>query len=87
MCIYIDLDTHNPINIIIYLFIRQQDSQEFLLYLLEGLHEDVNRVTKKVKVFTNDDSDEEIVRWANGIMAFLRASQFHTFLTLVTLSD
>lgn len=27
----------------------QQDAQEFLRYLLEGLHEDVNRVTEKPK--------------------------------------
>ncbi|ESO99084.1 hypothetical protein LOTGIDRAFT_226424 [Lottia gigantea] len=33
----------------------QQDSQEFLRYLLEGLHEDVNRVTKKPKPMILDD--------------------------------
>lgn len=27
----------------------QQDAQEFLRYLLEGLHEDVNRITEKPK--------------------------------------
>lgn len=26
---------------------QQQDSQEFMLYLLDGLHEDMNRVQKK----------------------------------------
>ncbi|KAK6173980.1 hypothetical protein SNE40_017343 [Patella caerulea] len=37
----------------------QQDSQEFLRYLLEGLHEDVNRVTKKPKaVILQDDKLE-----------------------------
>lgn len=34
---------------------QQQDSQEFLRYLLEGLHEDVNRVTQKPKHLQIDD--------------------------------
>ncbi|GFO29875.1 ubiquitin carboxyl-terminal hydrolase 2-like [Plakobranchus ocellatus] len=34
----------------------QQDSQEFLRYLLEGLHEDVNRVTKKTMPIILDDN-------------------------------
>ena len=34
----------------------QQDSQEFLRYLLEGLHEDVNRVTTKPKPMILDDN-------------------------------
>ncbi|XP_012944435.1 ubiquitin carboxyl-terminal hydrolase 2 isoform X2 [Aplysia californica] len=38
----------------------QQDSQEFLRYLLEGLHEDVNRVTKKpVPIILDDDQLEK----------------------------
>lgn len=32
----------------------QQDAQEFLRYLLEGLHEDVNRVQNKPKPITTD---------------------------------
>ncbi|XP_050313448.1 ubiquitin carboxyl-terminal hydrolase 2-like isoform X3 [Anthonomus grandis grandis] len=35
----------------------QQDAQEFLRYLLEGLHEDVNRVTIKPKPITTDIDD------------------------------
>lgn len=35
----------------------QQDAQEFLRYLLEGLHEDVNRVTVKPKPVTTDIDD------------------------------
>ena len=35
----------------------QQDAQEFLRYLLEGLHEDVNRVTVRPKPITTDISD------------------------------
>ncbi|XP_041373319.1 ubiquitin carboxyl-terminal hydrolase 2-like isoform X2 [Gigantopelta aegis] len=44
---------------------QQQDSQEFLRYLLEGLHEDVNQVQEKPKPVTLEDeklenkSDEE----------------------------
>lgn len=40
---------------------NQQDAQEFLIYLLEGLHEDLNRVTvKKKNLITNDDGEEKI---------------------------
>lgn len=35
----------------------QQDAQEFLRYLLEGLHEDVNRVTSKPKPILTDVDD------------------------------
>ena len=35
----------------------QQDAQEFLRYLLEGLHEDVNRVTVKPQPFECEISD------------------------------
>ncbi|KAF7282109.1 hypothetical protein GWI33_003224 [Rhynchophorus ferrugineus] len=35
----------------------QQDAQEFLRYLLEGLHEEVNRVTSKPKPITTDIDD------------------------------
>jgi ubiquitin C-terminal hydrolase len=36
---------------------NQQDSQEFLRYLLEGLHEDVNRVPVKPKPLEHDIDD------------------------------
>jgi len=36
---------------------NQQDSQEFLRYLLEGLHEDVNRISVKPKPLEQDISD------------------------------
>jgi len=35
----------------------QQDAQEFLRYLLEGLHEDVNRVTSKPTPIHTDIDD------------------------------
>lgn len=36
----------------------QQDAQEFLRYLLEGLHEDVNRVTEKPKPILTEIDDK-----------------------------
>lgn len=40
---------------------NQQDSQEFLIYLLEGLHEDLNRVmTKRKYVIQEEDGEERI---------------------------
>jgi len=43
----------------------QQDAQEFLRYLLEGLHEDVNRVTVKPKPNLADVDDQ--LKWVFGI--------------------
>ncbi len=37
---------------------NQQDSQEFLRYLLEGLHEDVNRVSVKPTPLECDIDDD-----------------------------
>lgn len=37
---------------------RQQDSQEFLRYLLQGLHEDVNRVQRKPSPMKIDEKAE-----------------------------
>ena len=36
---------------------QQQDAQEFLRFLLEGLHEDVNRVTSRPKLIMTDIDD------------------------------
>jgi hypothetical protein len=41
---------------------NQQDSQEALIYLLEGLHEDVNRVSSKKRLMITDDDGEEKIR-------------------------
>ncbi|XP_064606767.1 ubiquitin carboxyl-terminal hydrolase 2-like [Liolophura sinensis] len=38
---------------------QQQDAQEFLRYVLEGLHEDVNRVTTKQKHTVPDEEEED----------------------------
>ncbi|ELT91385.1 hypothetical protein CAPTEDRAFT_151271 [Capitella teleta] len=40
---------------------NQQDAQEFLMYLLEGLHEDVNRVKEKRKNRIYDEDDSKTV--------------------------
>lgn len=37
---------------------NQQDAQEFLRYLLEGLHEDVNRIAVKPRPLEHDISDD-----------------------------
>ncbi|WAR05211.1 UBP2-like protein [Mya arenaria] len=50
---------------------QQQDAQEFLRYLLEGLHEDVNRITQKPKHQQIDDekfssdSEKALEYWNN----------------------
>lgn len=40
-------------------FFRQQDSQEFLRYLLQGLHEDVNQIQQKPVPPKIDEKAEE----------------------------
>ena len=39
---------------------QQQDSQEFLAFLLDGMHEDLNRIMKKPYVEKPDSTDEMI---------------------------
>ncbi|XP_055347503.1 ubiquitin carboxyl-terminal hydrolase 2-like [Paramacrobiotus metropolitanus] len=52
----------------------QQDAQEFLRYLLEGLHEDVNRVTGKPKPETQDIPDHytDVQKYAEAWKRYLR---------------
>ena len=44
---------------------NQQDAQEFLRYLLEGLHEDVNRIAVKPRPLEHDISDNLRYKQAN----------------------
>lgn len=41
----------------------QQDAQEFLRYLLQGLHEDVNRVRRKEKPIIPNYDEEDKLPW------------------------
>ena len=47
--------------------ISEQDSQEFLRYLLQGLHEDVNRVQKKPTPNAIDEKEEERMKSENRL--------------------
>ena len=47
---------------VLFFIYSQQDSQEFLIYLLEGLHEDVNRVLEKKKQMIKEEEGEEKIR-------------------------
>lgn len=47
----------------------QQDSQEFLLFLLDGLHEDLNRIQKKPYI-EKPDSTDEMVHDSTALKAF-----------------
>jgi ubiquitin carboxyl-terminal hydrolase 2/21 len=46
----------------VFVFYSQQDAQEFLIYLLEGLHEDINRVQEQKKRVIDDGDEVETIR-------------------------
>ncbi|KAH7950871.1 hypothetical protein HPB52_003016 [Rhipicephalus sanguineus] len=52
----------------------QQDSQEFLHYLLQGLHEDINRITARPRHLTTeiDDNLSESQKAAEAWKRYLR---------------
>ncbi len=54
---------------------QQHDTQEFLNYLLDGLHEDLNRVNKKPMVEKDDSNKEDSIKSKEQWIGFLRRNQ------------
>ncbi len=54
---------------------QQHDTQEFLNYLLDGLHEDLNRVLKKPLVEKDDSKKEDCIKSREQWIGFLRRNQ------------
>ncbi len=49
----------------------QHDAQEFLRFLLDGLHEDLNRVKVKPRI-VYDEKAEDLLRYSRGHPAFFK---------------
>jgi ubiquitin C-terminal hydrolase len=43
-----------------FLILRQQDAQEFLIFLLDGLHDDLNRVQTKKKLLYDEKWEDTL---------------------------
>ena len=54
---------------------RQHDTQEFLNYLLDGLHEDLNRVLKKPFIDKEEEKGSDAIKSHNSWIDFLRRNQ------------
>lgn len=54
---------------------QQHDTQEFLTYLLDGLHEDLNKVVKKPVVEKDDNLKEDSVKAKEQWIGFLKRNQ------------
>ena len=54
---------------------QQHDTQEFLNYLLDGLHEDLNRVLKKPLVEKDDSNKDDVQKSQEQWVGFLRRNQ------------
>ena len=56
---------------------RQHDTTEFLNYLLDGLHEDLNKVRMKPLIQRNDDNNSvnDVIASTNAWIDFLRRNQ------------
>lgn len=59
---------------------RQQDSHEFLRFMLDGLHEDLNRVslTKKPKYSFKDDDIDALPKEQQAILSWNRYQSFNS---------
>jgi ubiquitin carboxyl-terminal hydrolase 4/11/15 len=54
---------------------QQHDTQEFLTYVLDGLHEDLNRVLKKPMVEKDDTQKEDSIKSKEQWIGFLKRNQ------------
>jgi len=54
---------------------EQHDAQEFLNFLLDGLHEDLNKVLKKPLVEKDETKQEDHIKSRNQWIGFLRRNQ------------
>lgn len=54
---------------------QQHDTQEFLNYLLDGLHEDLNRVLRKPLVEKDESKKEDVLKSKEQWIDFLRRNQ------------
>jgi len=54
---------------------QQHDTQEFLNYLLDGLHEDLNKVLKKPLVEKDDSKKDDAIKSKEQWIGFLRRNQ------------
>jgi ubiquitin C-terminal hydrolase len=52
---------------------QQQDAHEFMIFLLDGLHEDLNRVTTKPPWVEAPSDDEDVATVPEKLMAKMDA--------------
>jgi len=55
------------------MFYSQHDAHEFLIYLLEGLNEEVNRIQEKKKRYIDCSNEVETIRYCHRVFITLKA--------------